>query len=201
MRYIAVVTAALVVMLVVCAYGSSSMFLFVSGAIEGGITCSPQGGGKTYCCASVKDPDNTYGYTTYCTTCDDTNPPSNCSEREIPLVVANPGKVLSDVLEGGVLEEPTTPPKLGQNVIPREGGVLEDPTTLPNFSQSVGPNVGIFQTENNLTFSQANISRDNSTNSLAQLQSEVEDNTNREGNAEEEQDESKETEDEEEENE
>lgn len=125
MQHIAVVIAVLAVMLVLSVYSSSSMFLFVEGVIDGGITCSPQGNGKTYCCASVKDKDNIYGYTTYCTTCDDTSPPSNCTEREKPLVVVNPGKVLSNVLEGGVLEEPKTQPKLSDDVFSKGQGVLE----------------------------------------------------------------------------
>lgn len=131
----------------------------------------------------------------------DTNPPSNCTEREKPLVVVNPGKVLSNVLEGGVLEEPTIQPKLSENVIPKGGGVLDETTTMPNFSQSLGPKLGVFQTENNLTFSQANISSNDSNNeSLALLQSDVDNDTaeesTRELDAEEEQDESEETEDE-----
>jgi hypothetical protein len=134
------------VMLAGLVYSSSSTFLFVEGVIDGGVSCSPQDGGKTYCCASVLD-KNGYTTTTYCTTCDDTNPPSNCTPREKPLVV-NPGRHLSNILEAT--------------------------QTLPNLSQSVGPRGGVLQTENNLTFSQADISSNNdSNNTLALDQSDL----------------------------
>ena len=48
------------------------------------IECYPQDGGKTRCCGSEVDDKLIYGYTgvTYCTTCDNTQPPSNCTPRE-----------------------------------------------------------------------------------------------------------------------
>jgi hypothetical protein len=48
------------------------------------ISCYPQDNGKTRCCGSEVDDKLVYGYTgvTYCTTCDDTNPPSHCTPRE-----------------------------------------------------------------------------------------------------------------------
>jgi hypothetical protein len=125
-------------------YSSSSI---VEGVIEGGVSCSPQGGGKTYCCASVKDKDNIYGYTTYCTTCDDTNPPSNCTPREKPMAVLNPGRDLSNALESSVLEGATTGQRANISIIPE----------------------GILQTENNLTFSQADIGSDNDNNNTMAL--------------------------------
>jgi hypothetical protein len=83
--------------------------------IDGGIVCNSQGNGKTYCCANVLD-KNGYTSTTYCTTCDDTNPPSNCTKREKPMTVVNPGKVLTNILEGGnVLEQQPTDDKLSTN--------------------------------------------------------------------------------------
>ena len=139
MQHMPVVIGVLAVMLVLSVYSSTSMFLFVEGVIDGGITCSPQGNGKTYCCASVKDKDNIYGYTTYCTTCDDTNPPCNCTEREKPLVVVNPGKVLSNVLEGGVLEETKTQPKLSDDVFSKGEGVLEQEENNNTFTKSNVP--------------------------------------------------------------
>jgi hypothetical protein len=125
-------------------YSSSSI---VEGVIDGGVSCSPQGGGKTYCCASVKDKDNIYGYTTYCTTCDDTNPPSNCTPREKPMAVLNPGRDLSNALESSVLEGATTGQRANISIIPE----------------------GILQTENNLTFSQADIGSDNDNNNTMAL--------------------------------
>ena len=126
-------------LLVAAIYSPSYMFLFVEGRIVGDISCSPQGNGKTYCCASV-DEGTTYGaYTAYCTTCDDTKPPSNCTEREKPMVVVNPGKVLSNVLESDVLEEPTTQPKLSDDVFPKGGGVLEQEENNNTFTKSNVP--------------------------------------------------------------
>lgn len=162
---IAVVIAVLAVMLVLSVYSSFSMFLFVEGAIYGGITCSPQGNGKTYCCASVSEKDDILVGTTYCTTCDDTNPPSNCTEREKPLLVVNPGKVLSNVLEGGILEEPNSSPKLGEDVFPKGGGVLEQPENNMTFSRA------------NVPFPLANDSDDNTNNTLVLQQSDVENDT------------------------
>ena len=48
------------------------------------IECWSQDGGKTRCCGSEVDDTSIYGLgtATYCTTCDDTKPPSNCSPRE-----------------------------------------------------------------------------------------------------------------------
>jgi hypothetical protein len=126
-------------------FSSSPLQVFVEGVIDGGVTCSPQEGGKTYCCASVLD-KNGYTSTTYCTTCDDTNPPSNCSPREKPKAVVNPGRDLSNILEGGILENPTT--------------------VGPNFSQKFGE---ILQAEDNLTFSQANISSGNMSSDILSL--------------------------------
>ena len=135
---------------------SSSMFLFVEGAIvEGSIMCSPQGNGKTYCCASVRGPED-FGSmtTTWCTMCDDTNPPSNCTPREKPKAVS-PGRDLSTILEGGTL------PTLNQTVSPRAAGVAE-------------------QFDSNLTFSQANLSSGNTSSNILSLeQSDTEENSTR----------------------
>jgi hypothetical protein len=129
-------------LLVAAIYSSSSPFhVFVEGLIDGSITCSPQGGGKTYCCASVYEGGTVS--TTYCTTCDDTNPPSNCTEREKPRTVVNPGKVLSDVLQGWVSENPTTGQQLDRDVGPR-GDFRELPENNITSSEGVGPNAGGF---------------------------------------------------------
>jgi len=126
-------------LLVGATYSSFSTLFFVAGEIRGGVSCSPQGGGKTYCCASV-DEGETYGaYTTYCTTCDDTNPPSNCSPREKPTAIVNPGSDLTNMLEGGVLEEPKTQPKLSEDVFPKGGGVLEQEENNNTFTKSNVP--------------------------------------------------------------
>lgn len=133
MEFRFVLFTAMSALLATAIYSSSYPFqVFVEAVIQGEVSCSPQDGGKTYCCASVKDKDNAYGYTTYCTTCDDTNPPSNCTEREIPKVVENPGRDLSNILEGGVLiggvlEVPERNMTFSEKVAPKSGGVLEIP--------------------------------------------------------------------------
>ena len=120
-------------LLVTAIYSSSYMFQgFVEAVIDGGISCSPQGDGKTYCCADILD-KNGYTSTTYCTMCDDTKPPSNCSPREKPMVLGDPGKDLPRILAGGVLKNPSGElPKLEQSnstfsdkVAPKSGGVFE----------------------------------------------------------------------------
>jgi len=134
-----VILWSLCALLVGAIYSSFSTFFFVVGEIRGGVSCSPQGGGKTYCCASV-DEGETYGaYTTYCTTCDDTNPPSNCTPREKPTAIVNPGSDLTNMLEGGVLEEPKTQPKLSEDVFPKGGGVLEQEENNNTFTKSNVP--------------------------------------------------------------
>jgi hypothetical protein len=156
MKFRSVIFVVISVLLVGAIHISSSPFqVFVEGAIIGGVSCSPQGGGKTYCCASV-DEGEIYVNTTYCTTCDDTNPPSNCTPREKPKAVVNPGRDLSNILEGGVLEGATTLPEVS---------VLEG----QRANISILPE-GILQAENNLTFSQANISSSNSSNNTTPLE-------------------------------
>ena len=107
-------------------YSSSSM---VEGAIDGGVSCSPQGNGKTYCCASVLD-KNGYTTTTYCTTCDDTNPPSNCTPREITMLVVNHGRDLSNTLQSSVLEGATTGQRANITILP--SGILQEDNTSSN---------------------------------------------------------------------
>jgi hypothetical protein len=64
-------------------YSSSSASLVFGKKTVTEISCYPQDG-KTRCCGSEVDDHLVYGYTgvTYCTTCDNTSPPSNCSPRE-----------------------------------------------------------------------------------------------------------------------
>ena len=124
--------------LFVLACYSSSSTLEVFGTTVKNIGCSTtEGGKKVVCCGGEYDSKgNHVGY--WCTTCDNTQPPSNCTDRYKGIVVVNPGKVLSNVLQGRVLEDPTTSPQLEQDVGP--GGEFRE---LP---------------ENNMTFSRANIS-------------------------------------------
>jgi hypothetical protein len=76
------------------------------------ISCYPQDNGKTRCCGSEVDDKLVYGYTgvTYCTTCDDTNPPSHCTPREkVERTVVKPGTDVLNALKGSKGLELTTP--------------------------------------------------------------------------------------------
>jgi hypothetical protein len=129
--------------LLVAAIYSSSSTLKVFGNIVKNIGCSPTDGGKKVtCCGGEYDSKgNHVGY--WCTTCDNTQPPSNCTDRYKGLVVVNPGKVISDVLQGGVSEDPTTGQQLDRDVGPR-GEFRELPENNMTFSEGVGPNAGGF---------------------------------------------------------
>jgi hypothetical protein len=135
MHHTALVIAVLSLMLILSVYSSSFTFLLVEGVIDGNITCNPQGDGKTYCCADIFDKDG-YHTTTYCTTCDDTNPPSNCTKRERPLTV-NPSNDLSNILEGGVLEQPSTNQKLNKDVAPGTAEIIEEPKIDKNKDDNI----------------------------------------------------------------
>jgi hypothetical protein len=67
------------------------------------IECHPQGNGKTRCCGTVVNNDlPTYEGITYCTTCDDTNPPSHCTPREKVerTGIVKPGTDVLNALKG-----------------------------------------------------------------------------------------------------
>jgi hypothetical protein len=116
-------------LLVTAVYSSYYMSqVFVEAVIDGDISCSPQGNGKTYCCADILD-KNGHSSTTYCTMCDDTKPPSNCSKREQPMIVQDPGNDLSKTLGGGILKNP-------------KGELSEFQQSNTTFSDKVGPKSG-----------------------------------------------------------
>ena len=95
--------------LVVALIYSSSFTLLVFGkksVPSDQISCYPQDGGKTRCCGSEME-NSFYTGVTYCTTCDNTSPPSHCTPREkITLEMQQPT---------------TTPPKLSPDgsILPR----------------------------------------------------------------------------------
>ena len=93
------------------------------------ISCYPQDNGKTRCCGSEVDDKLVYGYTrvTYCTTCDDTNPPSHCTPREkVERTVVKPGTDVLNALKGSKGLELTTP------------GATTDNTKVPENFTSKG---------------------------------------------------------------
>jgi hypothetical protein len=115
-----VIFVAVSVLFIVSIYASSfRLTVFVEArktVVE--IDCSPQDGGKTRCCGSeVDDKLLLYGgYTgvVYCTTCDDTQPPSNCTPREkVERVQDSPRDVLTKDLnvKGDKTTNDTTIPK------------------------------------------------------------------------------------------
>ena len=96
--------AAVSVLIIVSIYASSTMLpIFVEARkTVTNIDCWPQDGGKTRCCGSEVDDTSIYGFgtATYCTTCDDTKPPSNCTPREkIENAKNSPSDVLNNNLE------------------------------------------------------------------------------------------------------
>jgi hypothetical protein len=100
---------------------------------------NPGGTLVTYCTECTRNPDGTY---------------SDCSERYIEASAGQPIPV---------------PPSAVQRL--QEGGILGEATTFPEASVAKGQRAnisilpgGILQEGNNLTFSQANISSDDSSN-------------------------------------
>lgn len=124
--------------MVALVYSSSNTFYVFgqAGRDIGEYTCDPVVGGKVECCAIDFNTGDTW-----CTTCDDTSPPSNCSEAELQMGLEQPptpptppltprgaptlGEIAPEV------EQPPTPPQPtprtpGQSVLPGEG-VLQQP--------------------------------------------------------------------------
>jgi hypothetical protein len=73
------------------------------------IECYPQDG-KTRCCGSEVDDKLIYGYTgvTYCTTCDNTTPPSNCTPSEKITKESQQPTTLPEPGPPGTIEQPPT---------------------------------------------------------------------------------------------
>jgi hypothetical protein len=142
-----VILIVVTVMVVVSVYSAST---FGRTTIVGGVDCTPQAGGKTRCCAVVHHefvfPDGSYGDEVeyYCTTCDNTSPPSNCTPRERVSIVVDPGRELSNILQGGIQggsvleDQTTTTPLEGQraNVTIFPGGIIQETNTSDNSEQS-----------------------------------------------------------------
>jgi hypothetical protein len=162
-------------LLVVAAFSSSIPYTTFQALAEpsGPVGCERTGTVKITCCQEHiinRSPANPAGtLVTYCTDCD-IGPGGmgnyiNCSERYIKM---------------GAEQPPITPPP-GAVARLQEGGVLEGATTLPEVSVLEGQRAnisilprGILQAENNLTFSQANISSSNtSNNTIPSEQSEL----------------------------
>jgi hypothetical protein len=137
---------AVIVLIIVSIYASSTMLpIFVEARkTVTNIDCWPQDGGKTRCCGSEVDETSIYGFgtATYCTTCDDTKPPSNCSPREkIENAKNSPSAVLNNNLEvkGDKTDDNKTPSDFGR----LENGVItKDDTKEGNNDTKVPMDFG-----------------------------------------------------------
>jgi hypothetical protein len=102
------------------------------------ITCHSQGNGKTRCCGDEADEKMVSGLTgvVYCTTCDDTNPPSHCTPREkidkgSILGLVKPGSDVLNALKGSKgldVKSPSTTTditKLPKNFTSKSGELLK----------------------------------------------------------------------------
>jgi hypothetical protein len=86
------------------------------------------------------DPNKPYRTQTWCTTCDDTKPPSNCSKREQPMTVQDPGKDLSKTLAGGILKNPKGElPELQQSIRLFLTKLLQNQEEFLNYRKTVKP--------------------------------------------------------------
>jgi hypothetical protein len=139
---------AMVIIIAALFYVSSSPSTFVVEArkhVEE-ISCYPQDNGKTRCCGEEVDDKLVYGYTgvTYCTTCDDTNPPSHCTPREkIERDIVKPGTDVLNTLKGSKGLQATSPSLTTDNTkvpknftskgseLTKDGASLERNNNLP----------------------------------------------------------------------
>jgi hypothetical protein len=149
MNFRLVALMAATILIVASVYGSFSpvpIFIDARKSVPSSeISCYPQDNGKTRCCGDEVDDKLVYGYTgvTYCTTCDDTNPPSNCTPREKVERTAMPGKDVLNTLRGSKGLELTTPGTMTDNTkipkdftskgseLSKEGANLETNNSLP----------------------------------------------------------------------
>lgn len=106
-------------------------------ATRGVIYCSETNDDdKVVCCQTEYDNKGNV-VAQWCTTCDHTNPPSNCTPREKQTTEPNPGRELSTVLQGGVFKDPNTiRPELQQEEDEKTGGVFEEPESNNTFSEN-----------------------------------------------------------------
>lgn len=145
-RFFAFLVSALILVASIYAL-SSPLGLFVEARkrVEE-ISCYPQDNGKTRCCGEEVDDKLVYGYTgvTYCTTCDDTNPPSHCTPREkIERDIVKPGTDVLNALKGSKGLQATSPSVTTDNTkvpknftskgseLTKDGASLERNNNLP----------------------------------------------------------------------
>lgn len=110
------------------------------------ISCYPQDNGKTRCCGSEVDDKLVYGYTgvTYCTTCDDTNPPSHCTpcEKIERQGTVKPGTDVLNALKGSkglevkIPSATTDNTKLPKNFTSKANELLKDGANVETINPS-----------------------------------------------------------------
>jgi hypothetical protein len=98
----------------------------------------PGGGtiGKTKCCGVDHSPDGPEFNKTYCTTCDATNPPSNCGPREEQINRLGNGTLQSG---GTYQEQPPSPPFIPGG---GGGGVIQTPSAPLSQDGRLNPQTG-----------------------------------------------------------
>ena len=142
-RFVSFIAAAVLIVASVYALSSPIQVFVEARKTVTEISCYPQDNGKTRCCGSEVDDKLVYGYTgvTYCTTCDDTNPPSHCTPREkIERETVKPGTDVLNALKGSKDLQATSP------------SVTTDNTKSPKNFTSKG---------SELSKKEANLERDN----------------------------------------
>ena len=113
-----VVISLLVIALICSSYSRSDVF--AKGKVtRGSLDCSSPTFGREVCCQDETDSQGIV--IRWCTVCDATSPPSNCSPR------FNSGSV------------PITPPKSNDGGSPKDGGVLPQETTPPKSNDNNPP--------------------------------------------------------------
>jgi hypothetical protein len=100
--------------------------------------------GKVECCDMSSDPKDENGV--YCTTCDNTQPPSNCTPRE-PVVYRVDPKIFDEdnvIQEGGIFSQDTpgnssVSEGVDKNTI-QEGGTFSENTGLSDSNANIDTN-------------------------------------------------------------
>jgi hypothetical protein len=145
----AVIFVVISVLVVALGYSPSYTFsVFGQGRNMGEYACEFVAGGKLECCALDLDT-----YDTWCTTCDNTIPPSNCSEAELQFKEQPPTPPTPPLTPRGTpplgeiapeAEQPPAPPQPtprtpGQSVLPGEGVLQQPPADDGTAPRTVEP--------------------------------------------------------------
>ncbi|HYF99101.1 MAG TPA: hypothetical protein VD815_03330 [Candidatus Saccharimonadales bacterium] len=114
--------------------------------LEPNYTCDVISGGYLRCCQAFITDDGTLK--DYCTTCDNTKPPSNCTPRMENNPRVETGEDIATPPTEGISDDP----KAGDDPnpgIPSTGGVSDDPQTGNDEDPSIPPTGGIVDENDN----------------------------------------------------